>query len=87
MRKQKQYYINGLILLIIAMISITMLPHLADKLKLTVEKSSFSEFEFFALCASALFYLFSPRYYKNQVLSIIFAFLYYFLFLKMYPIF
>ena len=82
MNKQKQYFINGLILLIIALLMITLIPYCADKLKITVEKSSFSEAEFFFLIASAIFYLFSPKYYKFQLFSIFCAFFYYFVFLK-----
>ncbi len=85
MNKQKQYFINGLILLVIAILTVTIVPYLADKWKMAFEKSSFSEFEFFLLTASTLFYLFSPKYYKNQVISIIFAFIFYFTFVKIFP--
>lgn len=87
MNKQKQYYINGIILIILALISVTLAPHIADKLKLTIDKSSYAEFEFFLLTAAALFYLFSPKYFKGQILSILLAFLYYWMFLRLYPIF
>ncbi len=85
MNKQKQYFINGLILFIIALTMITIIPYCIDKLKMAFEKDTFSELEFFAMTASALFFLFSPKYYKNQVIIIIFGFLYYFLFSKFYP--
>ena len=86
MKKQKQYFINGLILIAIAMITITIVTYCADKFGLTIEKASYSEFEFFCLCAGFLFYLFSPKYFKNQVLSILIAYLYYFGFVKIYPL-
>ena len=85
MKKQKQYYINGLILIVIALITITVVPLIADKYKIGFEKSSFSEFEFFILTAAALFYLFSPKYYKWQFISIVCGILYYLIFLKIYP--
>ncbi len=84
MNKQKQYFINGLILLVIGLLIITVIPYAIDKFKLAIEKSSFSELEFVVLTGCCLFYLFSPKYYKNQVLSIILGFLYYFMFFKFY---
>ena len=86
MNKQKQYFINGIILIIMAIVAISFMPYLADKFKLPFEKSCFPEFEFFALTGASLFYLFSPKYYKAQILSILCAILYYFIFLKIYPI-
>ena len=86
MRKQKQYFINGLILVIIALFSITIAPYLADSFKMVVEKHSFAEFEFFTLTAASLFYIFSPKYYKFQIISVLCAFIYYFAFLKIYKI-
>ena len=85
MKKQKQYFINGLILIIIALLIITLIPHFAGKFKIAIEKSTYSEIEFFILCAASLFYLFSPKYYIGQILSIVLAILYYFLFLAIYP--
>jgi len=85
MRKQKQYFINGVILIIIAMMVVTIIPYCADKFKINIEKTSYSEFEFFCLCASSLFYLFSPKYYKNQIFSIFLAYLYYCGFTLLYP--
>ena len=85
MNKQKQYFINGLILLVIAILTITIIPYVADRWKMAFEKSSFSELEFFLLTACTLFYLFSPKYYKNQVISIVFAYLFYFIFVKIFP--
>ena len=86
MNKKKQYFINGLILIIIALLAVTVVPYCADKYRVVIEKTSYSEFEFFVLCAASLFYLFSPKYYKLQVLSIIFAILCYFLFVKIFPL-
>ena len=85
MKKQKQYFINGLILIIIAMMTITIIPYFADKFKIVIEKTSYSEFEFFCLTAAGLFYLFSPKYYKNQVFSILIAYLFYCGFIKIFP--
>ena len=86
MKKQKQYFINGLILMTIALFSITIVPYLADNFKFFIEKHSLSEFEFFILTAASLFYIFSPKYYKFQLMSILCAFLYYFAFLKLHEI-
>ncbi len=84
MNKQKQYFINGLILLVVALLFVTIIPYCADRAKFVIDKGSLREFEFFLLTASALFYLFSPKYYKAQFISILCAFLYYFIFLKIF---
>lgn len=86
MNKQKQYFINGLVLIILALLAITIIPFCADKLRIPVEKNIFSEFELFALMLCALFYLFSPKYYKAQILSIICAVIFYFVFIKIYSL-
>jgi len=86
MNKQKQFFINGLILIMIATFATTVIPFLIDKLKIVSEKGFFTEFAFFTLAASAIFYIFSPKYYKEQVLSVIFAIIFYLLFIKIsYP--
>ena len=85
MKKQKQYFINGLILIIVALMAVTIVPYCTDRFRLFIEKNVLCEFEFFTLCASALFYLFSPKYYKGQIISILSAYLYYFAFVKLYP--
>ncbi len=84
MNKQKQYFINGLILIVIAILAVTIIPYCFDKLKIAVEKDIFTDFEFFALIAGALFYLFSPKYYKMQILSVICAVIFYCLFAKFF---
>ena len=84
MKKQKQYYINGLILIITGVFAVTVLPYLTDKIGFYFDKSVFSEFEFFVLVAAGLFYLFSPKYYKSQMLSIILAIIFYLIFSNIY---
>ena len=87
MNKQLKLYLNGLILIALALIMITIIPFLSDKLKIVAEKGIFSELEFFFLTAGALFYLFSPKYYKYQILSIFVAISHYFIFIHFFPLF
>ena len=86
MNKQKQYFINGLILIIVAILAVTIIPCTADKFKIVIDKNLFSEFELFTLTACALFYLFSPKYYKAQIISIVCVAIYYFSFIKFYSL-
>ena len=84
MNKQKQYFINGLILIVIAVLTVTVIPLCIDKLKIAFEKNVFSDIELFVLMTGALFYLFSPKYYKMQVISILGALIFYLLFVRFY---
>ena len=87
MRKQTKYFINGVILVILALLSITIVPLIVEKLGFyAIEKYIYAEIEFFLLIASASFWLFCPFYYRAQLLSILFALIYYFVFSKLYRI-
>lgn len=77
---QTKYFINGIILLFLGLLCATFVPLNA----LSVEKYIYLQVEFFLLCASAIYYLFSPKYYPQQILSIFIGILYYFLFVKIF---
>lgn len=82
---QEKYFINGVILLVIAMLCVTYLPPLIKaKTSFVVQNYIYYQIEFFALCACAIYYLFSPKYYKEQIFTILCAVLYYILFVKYY---
>ncbi len=84
---QTKYFINGLILLALALFSITFLPMiLKGKYNIIFENYIYVEFEFFLLVASSVFYLFSPKYYKFQIYSVLFGIIYYSFFVKLYTI-
>lgn len=78
---QTKYFINGVILLFLGLFCITFVPL---KTIVSVEKYLYLQIEFFLLCASAIYYLFSPKYYKQQILSILIGILYYLLFVKLF---
>ena len=86
MKKQTQYFINGLILLILAMADITILPLILAAIDNSLDTFVYTEIEFFLLATCFVYYLFSPKYYKEQIVSIIFAVFYYFFFLEIYRI-
>ncbi|MBR1616561.1 hypothetical protein IJ670_00265 [bacterium] len=87
LNKQTQYFINGIIMLVIGISSVTILPVLFQKLRLvSVDNFIWVEIEFFTMSASVLFYLFSPKYYKAQLLSIICAISYYIIFASNYSL-
>ena len=83
---QTQYFINGLILLFLGVLSITILPVIITKLKITIPYGNlfYRNLELFLLCACSVFYLFSPKFYKQQVISILFAMMFFNLFVKFY---
>lgn len=79
LNNQIKYLINGIILLILGVFSVTFLPLL---IKFHIERYVYLQIEFFFLCCASIFYLFSPKYYKIQILTILWAVLYYLLFVK-----
>lgn len=81
---QKKYFINGVILIFIALLSVTYLPVVV---KINIENYVYYQIEFFALCAASIFFLFSPKYYKEQVLTIFFAIFLYLLYSKLFYLF
>ena len=42
----------------------------------------YTEIEFFMLAACSVYYLFSPKYYRYQIISIALALTYYFVFVR-----
>ena len=82
---QTKYFINGVILIAIALFCVTFLPPLLKaKGSFIIQNYVFYQVEFFALIAAAIFFLFSPKYYKEQIALIILGALYYILFVKLY---
>jgi len=85
-KKQTKYFLIGGILLLCALFSITFLPLIIKFFtKLSIQKYIYVQIEFFLFVASSIFYLFSPKYYKQQILTILIAILYYYLFVLIYP--
>ena len=82
---QTKYFINGVILIILALFCVTFLPFLIkNKANLMISSYIYFEIEFFLLSAASIFFLFSPKYYQNQILVILLGILYYILFAKYY---
>ena len=80
---QTKYFINGVILVLIALFCVTFLPSLInDKTNFIISNYVFAQVEFFTLCAAIIFFLFSPKYYKWQLVAILFAMVLYVLFAK-----
>lgn len=84
-KHQTKYFINGIILVALALFCVTFLPFiLKSRVSMIIPGYVYFQVEFFALCAAAIFFLFSPRYYKEQVLVILLGVLYYSFFVKFY---
>lgn len=78
---QTQHFINGVILLFLGLLSVTFFPMIA---KFGWERYVYLQIEFFLLVCSSVFFLFSPKYFKHQVMSILLGILYYLLFVKFF---
>lgn len=76
---QEKYFTNGIILLFLGLYCVTFLP---ATLKYNIHNYVYYQIEFFLLCAASIFFLFSPKYYKWQIFTILVGVLYYILFVK-----
>ncbi len=81
---KRKYFIIGTILLFIALFCITALPFIIKKIYKPLPNNFYSVLEFLFLCGSSLFYCFSHKYYKYQIISILYAILIYFIFVRLY---
>ena len=71
-KHQMKYFINGIILLVLGFFSVTFLPIIIKyKSSFILPNYIYYEIEFFFLSAGAAFFLFAPKYYKEQTLIII----------------
>lgn len=88
MKNQIKYFLIGLILLFCAVFCVTLLPLIVKIFfkHFYIQNYIYSEIEFLLMILCAVLYLFSPKFYKLQIVSIgVFAFLY-FMFVKYYPL-
>jgi len=88
LEKQKQYFINGIFLVALGLLSVTIAPLIIKQAKgfASVENYVFYEFEFIFFLAAALYFVFSPKYYKGQIVCAFIGILYYILFTAIYKI-
>ncbi len=83
MNRQTKYFINGAILIILALFCVTFLPFLIKiKTSFIIQNYIYFQIEFFMLALSGIFFLFSPKYYKEQILVVLLGVLYYILFVN-----
>ena len=88
MKKQTKFFINGVFLLALALLCVTIFPAILKHSTrfAHIENYIYYEIEFFLLTAGALYFAVSPRHYKNQILVILIGVLYYVLFVRLYPL-
>ena len=80
---QTKYFINGIVLIVMALLTVTVLPPIIKaKTGFIIQNYIYDQIEFFALMAGAIYFLFSPKYYKEQILITLLGMLYYILFVK-----
>lgn len=85
MTKQKKYLINGIILLLLGVAANSIVPVIVQEFGYyNVSKSLYGQIEFFLFTACALYFMFSPKYYRIQVLCIFIALCLYLLFRATY---
>lgn len=85
MKYQTKYYIMGTVCLVVAMLFATILPPLIKHFNfIYVEDYMFVAMKFFMLVACGAYYLFAPKYFKEQLLNILIALLAYILYVRLY---
>ncbi len=83
MRRQTKYFYIGLLCLILGLLCVTFLPYIFKTLfSIYLQNYIFVQLELFCFVTCAIFYLFSPKFYAQQILSFLSGFLYYLLFIK-----
>ncbi len=80
--KEKKFFILGIICLIFALFTITILPCILKKQGLFYPDNYYIWLEFMFLVLTSIFYHISPKYYDIQMFSILTAMLYYIFFAK-----
>lgn len=82
---QAKYFINGIVLIIVGLFCVTFAPSIVkSSTGHIIQNYIYYQIEFFTFCAASIFYLFSPKFFKGQILTILLGILYYILFMKFY---
>jgi len=84
MKRQLKYFLLGAFFLFGAMLTITLLPVVLKEFYIKINPLFLSQIELFLLLSAAVLFLFSPKYYKWQILCVLYAILYYLLFLRIW---
>lgn len=84
---KRKNFIIGTIFLFIALFSITIFPLILKSYHKSFSNNSYILIEFILLAISTFFYCFSYKYYKYQIISILYAILFYFIFAQFYAVF
>ena len=85
---QKKYFITGFIFIFLAMMAITLAPIALRRIfHIYLSNQTYSMIELSLLIIGSIFYVFSPKYHRKQLYSIVLAFLYYIIFARIYEIF
>ena len=83
---KRLYFFIGTIFLFVALFCITGFPLIIKHLYKPLDNNFYRVLEFLLLAASCFFYVFSHRYYKYQIISILYAILFYFAFVQFYEL-
>lgn len=85
---QAKYFIIGVVLTILGLISCTLLP-LFMKSKTSFDDVNYVYFviEFFMFNAASVFFLFCPKYFKGQIITVLAGVLYYISFVNYFLFF
>jgi len=85
-KSQKKYFIIGTLFLICAILSVTIAPLVVKTFlfNVNIENYIYVEIEFLLLTLCGVYYLFSPKYYNFQFITIGITFLFYYIYAIFY---
>ncbi len=81
---KKQCFIIGTIFLFIAIMSITFLPLIVKHFYKPISNNYYRFIELIMLTISTAYYIFSYKYYKYQVIAVLYGILFYYAFVQFY---
>ncbi len=84
MKRQKKFFILGIILTFLAILCVTFLPFFVRNVffKTTLSYYIWMSLEAILLFFGYIFFLFSPKYFLNQIVYVCFLITFYFFYIK-----
>lgn len=84
MKRQLKYFLLGTLFVFLAALIVTLFPVILNEFGFKIKPLIFSQIELFLLILSGVFYIFCPKYYRWQILVILYGICYYFIFLRVW---
>lgn len=84
MKRQLRYFLLGSFFLFLGVLFVTLFPVILKEFYIKINPLFLSQIELFLLLSAAVLFLFCPKYYKWQILAVLYAIAYYLIFIKVW---